>query len=168
MGNDGTALLLVLPRQDLLIDYGSRWSLPLGWIKHAGDYFDQRLAELIWQDRSLFLPPLNQRGMREEMTAIADEGDHGPQAPDVGKEGVVLKVVDDFRCHVDLCPTFGLSIVAALSISGQQFSESKVSQLPGYPSGWSHTKDVIRLQVSVHDVGLLVVKVVEGSGKMAN
>ncbi len=37
----------------------------------------------------------------EEVSTVAHERDESAEAPDVGREGVALELVENLRCHVD-------------------------------------------------------------------
>jgi hypothetical protein len=73
---------------------------------------------------------LDHPAIGEQVAAVAEERNDGPEAPDVGRKGIILKALKDFRRHVDFRAAGRVGVVPALRVSGQKFCDPKISKLP--------------------------------------
>ena len=107
-----------------------RWAPPHDRVVHAGHDFDNRARVAARRNRCTSRPALDHPAIGEQVTAVTEERNDGPEAPDVSRKGIILKALKDFRRHVDLRAAGRVGVVPALRVSGQKFCDPKICKLP--------------------------------------
>ncbi len=118
---------------------------------HACHHVNDRLRVAVRRHRRTSCPIHDHLDIGKKMSGIADEVNHGTEAPNVSQGGIILKTIVDFRRHVGFCATDCVGVVSAQFITGQKFSKSKVGKLPDGFTAFriSPAKNVVGLQIPI-------------------